>query len=92
MPNLLQDVRHSFRLLRRTPGFSAVAIAILALGIGANTAVFSLVNALVFQPRPGRIDSTIGVFSRSRVKAEDYRDFSYRSTWTFAIAPTRSRA
>ncbi|HEY2907309.1 MAG TPA: ABC transporter permease [Vicinamibacterales bacterium] len=74
---MLHDLRHSIRLLRRTPGFSFVAIAILALGIGANTAVFSLVNALVLQPRQGRIDAAVGVFDRSRVKAEDYRDFSY---------------
>ena len=77
MSNVFRDLRHSFRLLRRTPGFSLVAIAILTLGIGANTAVFSLVNALVLQPRQGRIDTAVGVFSRSRVKAEDYRDFSY---------------
>ncbi len=77
MSNVLRDLRHSVRLLRRTPGFSLVAISILTLGIGANTAVFSLVNALVLQPRQGRIDTAVGVFSRSRVKAEDYRDFSY---------------
>jgi predicted permease len=77
MSNVLHDLRHSVRLLRRTPGFSFVAIAILALGIGANTAVFSLVNALVLQPRQGRIDAAVGVFNKSRVKAEDYRDFSY---------------
>src|SRR3954453_9166265 len=77
MNTLLHDLRHSLRLLRRTPGFSVVAIAILTLGIGANTAVFSLVNSLVLQPRQGRIDSAVGVFSRSRVKADDYHDFSY---------------
>ena len=77
MSNVLHDLRHSLRLLRRTPGFSLVAISILTLGIGANTAVFSLVNALVLQPRQGRIDAAVGVFNRSRIKAEDYRDFSY---------------
>src|SRR5436305_4238953 len=77
MNTLLHDLRHSLRLLRRTPGFSLVAIAILTLGIGANTAVFSLVNALVLQPRQGRVDAAVGVFSRSRVKAEEYHDFSY---------------
>jgi predicted permease len=72
-----QDFLHSLRLLRRTPGFTSVAILVLALGIGANTAVFSLVNALVLQPRPGRIDQLVGVFSRDRIKPDHYRDFSY---------------
>ncbi|MBI3400946.1 MAG: ABC transporter permease [Acidobacteria bacterium] len=74
---MLQDFRHSLRLLRRTPGFTSVAILVLALGIGANTAVFSLVNSLVLQPRPGRIDQLVGVFSRDRTKPDHYRDFSY---------------
>src|SRR5262245_27305738 len=77
MSSLLQDLRHSLRLLRRAPGFTAVAVFVLALGIGGNTAIFSVVNALVFQARPGRIDTLFGVFSRDRVKIDDYRDLSY---------------
>jgi len=77
MSQFVQDLRHSMRFLRRTPGFTSVAVLVLALGIGANTAVFSLVNALVLQHRPGRIDDLVAVYSRERSKPDRYRDFSY---------------
>ncbi len=47
---MLQSVRHAFRALRRAPGFSAAAILILGLGIGANTAIFALMDAVLFRP------------------------------------------
>lgn len=54
MESIFQDLRHVIRGLVRTPGFTVAATLTLALGIGANTAIFSLVDALLFRPLPYR--------------------------------------
>ncbi len=54
--DLVQDVRYAVRTLGRTPALSAVAVAILALGIGANTTIFTVVDALFFDAPPGVVE------------------------------------
>jgi predicted permease len=75
---LLSDLKLSLRLLGRTPGFSLAAVAVLGLGIGLNTGMFSVVHALAFSPRPfPEADRVVQLYSYDRKQPDDYRAFSY---------------
>ena len=90
MANFLRDTRFGFRLLRKNPGFAAVAILALALGIGANTAIFSIFYATLLAPFPyPQPDQLVVVWSsigghRNSVSAGDYLDWK-RDSKVFQI-------
>ena len=88
MGNLIKDVRYGARMLLRRPGLSVIAVITLALGIGANTAIFSLVNTVLLRPLPvDKPDELISVNSESHsgdniipvLSYPNYRDYRDRN-------------
>ena len=77
MSTLLQDLRYAVRSFSKAPGFTAVAIIVLALGIGANSATFTVVNALMFRPVPSQGEGIVGLFRYDRSTPDSYRAFAY---------------
>src|SRR6267143_1842620 len=73
---LLQDLRFGARMLRKNPGFTAVAVLTLALGIGVNTAIFTAFDALVLRPRPVKDPDSLAAVFRT-TPGERHGRFSY---------------
>ena len=75
---MLHDFRFAFRQLVKARAFTAAAVIVLALGIGANTAIFSLMNTLLFQPpHYAKANEIVQVFSQDRKNPKTFRGFSY---------------
>src|SRR5688572_4738744 len=98
---LLQDLRYAWRSLTKTPGFTAIAVACLALGIGINTTIFSVVDGVMLQPYPYKDPDQIVVLtgrnqqlrvSRANISYADYKDYRDQSTTVASLAAFSRRS
>src|SRR5215475_1358387 len=91
---LIQDLRYAFRQLRKSPGFTAAVLLTLALGIAANTAIFSVIEAVILRPLPftaperlvwlnGRL---VGLTDEGGVSPPDFRDYRANNRMFESIA------
>lgn len=88
LASIWQDARYGLRQLRRNPGFTAVAVITLALGIGANTAIFSLVDGILLRPLPFPQPNRLVSISQSGVpKAYTPPSVIGPTRWTWRLTP-----
>jgi len=91
-----QDLRYALRILRSNPGFAAVTILTLALGIGANTAIFSVINAVLLRPLPFSNPNQLCIITESIPSVpvvgpsyQNFQDFRDRAKSFSAMSATR---
>jgi predicted permease len=89
MRALIQDVRYGLRVLWKSRGFTAVAVATLALGIGANTAIFSITNAVVLRPLPYREPDRLVTVWESSARSDESRSIVSPANYLDWLAQNR---
>ena len=89
MENLWQDIKYGFRMLLKSPAFTAVTVFTLALGIGANTAVFRVINGFFLRPIPGKDNARLWSLPHTVLVRTTYICFPIRITRSIACAPVR---
>ena len=77
----MNDLRYGFRQLLKNPGFTAVAVLTLALGIGANTAIFSFVNAILLRPLPFKEPDRLVIVFTSYLANDSHKNWVAAPTW-----------
>src|ERR1700740_626381 len=99
METLLQDVRYGWRMLARNPGFTAIAVLTLAIGIGASTAIFSVVDTVLLRPLPYQQPDRLVIVSETSpgmsadeigVSAGEYQDYRDRNRCFSQVAAYES--